>query len=114
MLPQITAGRFSIELAFVGDAPLQLSPGQSVETRITLGDMSAALLLPNDAFLNDSGGTWVFVVAPDGNSAQRRAIRVGRRSNAQVEVAEGLEAGERVIVSGYAVFGRSERLQIVN
>ncbi len=114
VLPQITAGRFAIELAFVGGASPKLSPGQSVETRITLGDMSAALLLPNDAFMNDSGGAWVFVVTPDGKSAQRRVIRVGRRSNAQVEVAEGLEAGERVIVSGYAVYGRSERLQITN
>jgi HlyD family secretion protein len=114
VLPQITQGRFVIELAFTAEAPPKLSPGQSLEVRISLGDANPALLLPNDAWTNDTAGAWVFVMAPDGKSATRRAIRIGRRSNAQVELMSGLEAGERVIVSGYAVFGRSERLQIVN
>jgi HlyD family secretion protein len=91
-----------------------MNPGQSVETRITLGETSPALILPNDAFLNDTGGSWVFVLASDGKSAERRAIRVGRRNNSQVEITSGLAPGERVIVSSYAAHGKAERLQIAN
>ena len=58
-------------------------PGQSAETRITLGGTSPAVLLPNDAFLNDSGGTRVFVLARDGRTAERRTIRLGRRNRAR-------------------------------
>jgi len=112
VFPQITDGRFLVELLFAGDAPPEMNPGQSAETRITLGGTSPGLILPNDAFLGDTGGTWAFVLAPDGGSAEHRKIRVGRRNNSQVEVASGLAPGERVIVSTYAGFGKAERLQI--
>ena len=112
VFPQITEGRFLIELLFPGETPPEMNPGQSAETRITLGGTSPGLILPDDAFVNDSGGAWAFVLARDGRSAERREIRVGRRNNSQVEVASGLTPGERVIVSTYARFGKVERLQI--
>ncbi|HMN47351.1 MAG TPA: HlyD family efflux transporter periplasmic adaptor subunit [Povalibacter sp.] len=112
VFPQITDGRFSAELRFAGEAPPGLQPGQSLETRIVLGETTPALILPNDAYMNDTGGSWVYVVAADGTTAERRAIRVGRRNNSQVEVASGLAIDERVIVSSYAAYGAAERLQI--
>ena len=113
VLPQIKEGRFSIELLFISGAPAEMSPGQSLETRITLGETSSGLILPNDAFINDTGGAWVFVVGRGGRKAERRTIRVGRRNDSQVEVSSGLAPGERVIVSTYAAYGKAERLQIV-
>jgi HlyD family secretion protein len=95
-----------------GEAPPGTSPGESVETLITLGGTSPGLILPNDAFLGDTGGTSAFVLASDGRSAERHEIRVGRHNSSQVEVASGLPPGERVIVSTYAGFGKAERLQI--
>jgi HlyD family secretion protein len=112
VFPQVANGRFTIELLFGGEAPKGMSPGQSAETRITLGETSPALILPNDSFINDTGGAWVFVVSPDGETAMRRVIRTGRRNNRQVEIASGLKPGERVIVSNYGTFGKVERLQI--
>jgi HlyD family secretion protein len=111
VLPQITEGRFSVEMLFTADTPPGLSPGQSAETRLTLGESSPALLIPNDAWLNDTGGAWIFVLAKDGETAEKRAIRIGRRNNSQVEVAAGLEPGERVVVSSYSRFGDAELLE---
>lgn len=110
--PQIKEGRFLAELRFTGAQPPGLRPGQSLDARLTLGEPGHALLLPAGPFMDDSGGAWVFVVAPGGDTAQRRAIRIGRRSNAQVEVLAGLRPGERVIVSGYTAFGKSTALSI--
>jgi HlyD family secretion protein len=110
VFPQIKEGRFPVELLFIADAPAGMRPGQSADTRLTLGESSPATLLPNDAWLNDSGGAWVFVV--DGARAQRRAIRVGRRNNSQVEISEGLAPGERVVVSAYSRYGKADQLQI--
>src|SRR5262249_32582611 len=107
VFPQITNGRFAVEFLFAGDAPPDMSPGQSVEARITLGGASPGLILPNDAFSSDAGGNWVFVLAPDGRSAERRRISVGRHNSSQEEVTSGLAAGERVIVSTYAGFGNA-------
>ena len=114
VFPQIKDGRFLAELLFTDEAPPEMSPGQSAETRITLGGTSTASDSPNDAYLDDTGGTWVFVLAPDGRAAERRTIRVGRRNTNQVEVTSGLAAGERVIVSSYARWGNAQRLQITD
>jgi HlyD family secretion protein len=112
VFPQVKDGRFSVEMLFTREPPGGMSPGQSAETRIALGEKTPALILPNDAFLNDGGGTWAFVVSRDGKTAERRTIRVGRRSDSQVEVASGLASGESVVVSAYAAYGKSERLEI--
>jgi HlyD family secretion protein len=110
--PQIKDGRFTVELTFTAKQPAGIHPGQRLDAQITLGTPSPALLLPNAAFINDSGGAWVFVVNPDGESAERRPIRVGRRNNSQVEITSGLAKGEKVIVSTYALYGTATRLQI--
>jgi HlyD family secretion protein len=112
VFPQITEGRFKVELLFTGELPPGLKPGQSADTRLTLGEASAARLIPNDAWLNDTGGSWIFATSGEGSIAEKRAIRIGRRNNTQVEVVEGLAPGDRVVVSGYSRFGNAEVLQI--
>src|SRR5471032_541195 len=109
--PQITDGRFAIELHFTRAQPA-LSPGQGLDAQLTLGRPAPALLLPNGAFISDSGGAFVYRVSADGRDAERRAVRIGRRSNAQIEVLAGLAEGDRVIVSGYAAYGNFPKLQI--
>ncbi len=112
--PQIQDGRFGIELQFDGVQPPALSPGQSVDAQLTLGEPAPALLLPNGAFANDGGGAFAYVLGPDGASAERRALRLGRRNNTQIEIAAGLAAGDKVIVSSYATFGQAARLQLTH
>jgi HlyD family secretion protein len=102
VLPQVTAGRFRAELGFIGEPPSGLRRGQSLDLRLTLGDTRPALVLPNGAWLEASGGAYAFVAQPGGGRAERRAIAVGRRNPLQVEVTHGLRPGERVIVSSYA------------
>lgn len=111
--PQIKEGRFTVELVFSDAQPDGLSPGQSLDANLTLGESVPALLLPNAAFMNDSGGAWVYVLAGDGNTAERRAIKAGRRTNKQIEVLSGLNAGDRVIISSYGSFGNLPKLQLV-
>ncbi len=49
-------------------------------------------------------------MSPDGKSAHRRQIRIGRQNPQYYEVLEGLEAGEKVITSSYDMFGDNEVL----
>ena len=110
--PQVQNGTFSVDLAFMDSEPAELQRGQTVQLRLILGDPSPALLLPSGAFLNETGGHWVFVVAPDGRSAVRRQVRTGRRNADYVEVIEGLDANERVITSPYTGFAERDRLDL--
>jgi HlyD family secretion protein len=100
--PQVRNGQFQIDLVFVAGEPASVQRGQTVQARLTLGDSAPAVLIPNGAFFNDTGGSWVFVVDKGGNSATKRQVQLGRRNSDYIEVLGGLEPGERVITSSYS------------
>jgi len=110
--PQVKDRRFDIELEFTDSPEVDLQPGQSIDTPVTLGSPASARLLPDGAFYTDTGGSWVFVVSADGRAAERRTVKLGRRSGGQIEVLSGLDEGERVVTSSYASFGDARRLRI--
>ena len=100
--PQVRNGQFQVDLVFVGPAPASVQRGQTIQAKLTIGDSSKALLIPNGAFFNDTGGNWVFVVDSSGNGASRRQVQLGRRNADFIEVLGGLQPGERVITSSYS------------
>ena len=61
-----------------------------------------------------SGGDWVFVMAPAGGSAERRRIKVGRRTLEQLEILSGLAVGEQVITSDYSALEKTERVVLTH
>lgn len=110
--PNVENGQFEIDMQFLGNGRRDLRRGQTIQAKLTLGDASEALLIPNGSFFQDTGGKWIFVVSPDGSSAVRRDVRLGRRNTRFIEVIEGLEAGERVITSPYSGFRDMDRLNL--
>ena len=110
--PQVQNGQFQVDLLFLGDEPVDLQRGQTLQARLTLGDPTPARMIPNGAFYNETGGAWVFVVSPDGRSAVKRNVRLGRRNTDTIEVLEGLDPGERVITSPYTGFADKTRLDL--
>jgi HlyD family secretion protein len=112
--PQVTKGMFDVELRFEGAAPPGLLPGQAVNGTLALGADTSAIVLEAGPFLEASGGSWAFVVANDGHTAERRPIRLGRRSARQVEIAAGLTPGDTVVISDYSRLGRIDRLELVH
>jgi HlyD family secretion protein len=100
--PQVKNGQFQVDLVFDGPAPTSVQRGQTVQTKLTIGDSSKAMLIPNAAFFNDTGGNWVFVVDRGGNGATKRQVQLGRRNANFIEVLGGLKPGERVITSSYS------------
>jgi HlyD family secretion protein len=110
--PQVKNATFRVDIAFEGAMPRGLLPGQALEGRLTLGGDQPALVLPAGPFLERSGGDWVMVADAGGDHADRRRIRIGRRSAEQVEVLGGLKPGERVITSDYAAFEKVERVDL--
>jgi len=110
--PQVRNGTFEVDFHFVGAEPAQIQRGQTIQTRLILGDPTRALLIPNGAFYNETGGSWIFVVTPDGSEAVKRQVRLGRRNANYIEVLEGLEPGERVLTSPYTGFADKDRLDL--
>lgn len=110
--PQVTNGQFRAELTFDRPPPGGLRRGESVDLRITLGETHRALVLPNEAWLESSGGSSAFVMAADGRTADRVGITSGRRNPEQVEITSGLHEGDQVIVSSYNSYKNFKHLAV--
>ena len=110
--PQVKNGTFTVDLNFTGRGPQGLLPGQAVQGQLSLGADRPALLLPAGAFLERTGGDWVFVLGKDGREARRRAVKLGRRNAKELEVLSGLAAGEGVIISDYSGLERVDRVDL--
>ena len=112
--PEVLGGQFELDLAFISEPPEEIRRGQTVQLRLQLGAAGDALLLGRGGFFQETGGNWAFVLDPDENYAERRNIRLGRRNPNFFEVLDGLEAGEKVIVSDYAAYGEMDRITFKN
>jgi HlyD family secretion protein len=110
--PQVNNGQFAVDFVFNGEQPSGIRRGQTIQTRLTLGDATKAKLVPNGAFYQDTGGNWVFVVTADGTQAVKRNVKMGRRNARFIEVVEGLEIGERIVTSPYSSYVDMDRLKL--
>jgi HlyD family secretion protein len=107
--PNVTNGRFPVDMNFVGEIPEGIRRGQSLRLRIELGQSSEELLLPVGGFYKDTGGNWVYVLDGEGRAVKRN-VRLGRKNTEHFEVLEGLQPGDKVITSSYENFGNNEVL----
>ncbi len=111
--PQVRDGQFEADLVFAGEQPTGIRRGQTLQAKLTFGEAGAdQLMVRNGAFYQDTGGSWAFVVSPDGSQAVRRTVRLGRRNNDYIEVLDGLAAGEKIVTSPYTGFLDKDRLQL--
>jgi membrane fusion protein (multidrug efflux system) len=77
----------------------QLLPGMYVNVRLTVGTLNHAFLIPQAALLRDAKGPYVLTVGNDSKVVQRR-VMADATSGQNWIVPEGLNDGDRVIVSG--------------
>jgi HlyD family secretion protein len=103
--PEVTDGRFEIDMEFGDLQPNSITRGQTLHIRLELGNLSTAVLLANGGFYQKTGGQWVYVIDETGEFATKRKINLGRQNPEAFEVLAGLQAGEKVITSSYDNYG---------
>lgn len=80
------------------NADTQLWPGQYVNARLTVKTLKGALVIPQNAIINNTNGTFVYIIDAD-QSARVRKVTALYAFGANVAVS-GLEGNEKVIVDG--------------
>ena len=110
VFPEVRDGKFRTEFIFEGTRPDNIRSGQTYYINLELGQPSDAILIPKGSFFQSTGGSWIFVLDPSGKKAYRRKIKIGRQNPQYYEVTEGLEAGEKVVVSSYESYKDNEIL----
>ena len=108
--PEVRNGQFRADFTFAGAHPRNIRSGQTYYLHLELGQPTDAVIIPRGSFYQSTGGAWIYVLAPEGDRAYKRTIRIGRQNPQYYEVLEGLEPGERVIVSGYENYGTNDVL----
>ena len=111
--PEVTDNEVVGRIRFAGESPPGLRQNQRVTVRVVMDALDGVLKVQRGAFADTGGGRVAFVLAESG-LAERRAIRLGARSIAEVEVLGGLAEGDRVIVSSIADFADHEVIQVVD
>jgi HlyD family secretion protein len=97
-------------MEFVSEKPEQIRIGQTFRIKLELGESKQAVLIPRGGFYQSTGGQWVYVVDPSGEMAVKREISIGRQNPKYYEVLEGLNPGEKVIVSSYDNFNNVDKI----
>jgi HlyD family secretion protein len=112
--PEVRNGTFKIDMVFTDTIPENIRTGQTYYTSLQLGQPKTAILVPIGGFFQETGGQWIYVVDPSESYATRRDISTGRKNPKYYEILEGLQPGEKVIISGYETFGKNEKLVFKN
>lgn len=108
--PEVRSNKFRTDFIFTDARPENIRSGQTYYINLELGQSVESLLIPKGSFFQNTGGSWIYVLDASGEKAYKRNIRIGRQNPQYYEVLEGLETGERVIVSGYETFRGHEVL----
>lgn len=111
--PEVIQNQVTTRVRFTGTKPPGLRQNQRLTTRILMEEKFDVLTLPRGQFLDSGGGRVAYVLGNDG-MAYRRAIEVGARSLARVEITSGLEAGDTVVTSSIDAFRGAEKARITD
>ena len=110
--PEVRDGKFKADFRFEGQQPENIRAGQTYYMNVQLGQPEEAVIIPRGSFYQATGGKWVYVVNADGTKATKRSVRIGRQNPQYYEVIEGLEPGEKIIISSYDSCGDKDELII--
>jgi len=108
--PEVVSGEVNSRLRFKGEQPPGLRQNQRVSARIVLDTRRNVLMVERGPFLEQDGGRSAWVM--DGHVAVKRPVRTGVSSLAAVEILDGLQPGDRVVVSGTEGFADADRIRI--
>ncbi|MCB1893975.1 MAG: efflux RND transporter periplasmic adaptor subunit [Zoogloeaceae bacterium] len=111
-----TARTFLVRV-LVDDANDRIAPGMSAHVQFRLGEGGGRVSVPRDAVLRHPDGraeVWLATIDGDGQRvARRREVRVGRTLGELIEVAEGLSAGQQVVIRGNERLREGQALRVV-
>jgi membrane fusion protein (multidrug efflux system) len=102
-------GTFRVVTAFAGEGELQ--PGMFVRLGINYDQRADALVLPRVALLEDGGPPAVYAIRE--GKASRVAVQLGYADGAWVEVRDGLQENDVVVVAGKAALREGSAVQVI-
>jgi HlyD family secretion protein len=110
--PGVLNGTVTVDVELAGALPLGARPDLSVDGTIDLDRMSDVLFVGRPAFGNENSTITLFKLGADGKTAVRVPVKVGRASVNSIQVLEGLQNGDTVILSDMSRWDNTDRIRL--
>jgi HlyD family secretion protein len=110
--PSVSNGTVTVDVALDGTLPQGARPDLSVDGTIDLERIADILYVGRPAFGQEKSTVGLFKLEPDGRTAVRAQVQLGRSSVNTVEVMKGLKEGEQVVLSDMSRWDGYDRVQI--
>jgi RND family efflux transporter MFP subunit len=99
--PALDPNSTTVEVWVQAKNPEQrLKPGTSVQLSMLARTISDALVIPAASLLTAEDGTTTVMVVGSDNRAHQKPVKVGARQADDVQITQGVQAGDRVVASG--------------
>lgn len=96
----------------INNPQLKLRPGMFVKANIITAQKDSAIVIPRNVIMTGSRGKYVFVVGRN-SSADNRWITTGISNQDEVEVLEGLNANDRLIIKGFETLRDNSKVKVI-
>lgn len=110
--PAVLNGTVQVDVDLEGTLPPGARPDLSVDGTIEIEKLTNVLYVGRPAFGQSDSNTTLFRLDAEGDTAQRVPVQLGRASVSLIEIARGLDAGDRVILSDTSSYDQNDRLRI--
>ena len=108
--PEVQNAQVTTRIRFAGDAPKDLRQNQRVSARIVMETKEDVLTVQRGPFLESGSGRVAYRI--EDGMARKVPIQVGSTSVNRVEIARGLEAGDRIVISSTDTFQNADTVYI--
>jgi len=108
--PEVVNSQVLARVRFDGEQPPGLRQNQRVTARVLFEEKPDVVKVARGPFVEAHGGRFAYVV--EGGVAVRRPITLGATSVGEVEILEGVQPGDRLVIAGTDNFENAERVSI--
>lgn len=110
--PSVQNGTVTVDVRLEGQLPAGAVPDLSVDGTVTLETLNDVLFVGRPAFGQEKSKVGMFKYDPDGKTATRVQVELGRSSVQTVEIIRGLKEGDRVILSDMSRYDNFDRVRL--
>ena len=110
--PSVLNGTRVVDVSLDGELPQGAVPNLSVDGTIDQARLQDVLYVGRPAFGNPDSTISLFRYDPDGKTATRVQVKVGKASVTQIQILEGLKEGDRVILSDMSRYDATDKVRL--
>jgi HlyD family secretion protein len=110
--PSVQNGTVTVDVQFDGLLPDGARPDLSVDGTVELENLKNVLYVGRPVHGASQSTISLFKLTPDGSEAVRSNVKLGRSSVNTVEILDGLQVGDRVILSDMSQWDNYDRIRL--